>query len=81
MVNENLFLSLHSFIKCIVMNIKKIILSGCLLLSVWGEILAFCVPLPNRPDSLYLFSYSTTKNHCRDGLHFAWSGDGKRFNL
>lgn len=61
------------------MNIKKIILSSYLLLAVWGEVLAYCVPLPNRPDSLYLFSYSTTKNHCRNGLHFAWSGDGKRW--
>lgn len=31
----------------------------------------------NEPDSVYLFSYGTSKNGGRNGLHFAWSPDGK----
>jgi len=31
----------------------------------------------NEPDSVYLFSYATTKNAGHNGLHFAWSMDGK----
>jgi len=31
----------------------------------------------NQPDSVYLFSYATTKNAGHNGLHFAWSMDGK----
>ncbi len=27
------------------------------------------------PDSVYLFSYTTTKNSNKNGLHFAWSSD------
>lgn len=29
----------------------------------------------SKPDSVYLFAYSTTKNSHRNGLHFAWSQD------
>lgn len=29
----------------------------------------------NEPDSVYLFSYATTKNDNHNGLHFAWSRD------
>ncbi|SFH34425.1 alpha-L-arabinofuranosidase C-terminal domain-containing protein [Pedobacter insulae] len=28
-----------------------------------------------KPDSVYLFSYTTTKNGHRNGLHFAWSNN------
>lgn len=59
------------------MNVKKTFLFSFLLMSVWADVLAYC--LPNRPDSLFLFSYSTTKNRCRNGLHFAWSADGSRW--
>lgn len=31
----------------------------------------------NEPDSAYLFSYATTKNHGNNGLHYAWSVDRK----
>lgn len=31
--------------------------------------------LKNEPDSVYLFSYATTKNNNHNGLHFAWSRD------
>lgn len=33
----------------------------------------------NEPDSAYLFSYATTKNAGHNGLHFAWSMDGKEW--
>lgn len=32
-------------------------------------------PTTNEPDSVYLFSYATTKNSNTNGLHFAWSTD------
>jgi alpha-L-arabinofuranosidase len=32
-------------------------------------------PANNQPDSVYLFSYATTKNSNTNGLHFAWSTD------
>ena len=31
--------------------------------------------MQNEPDSVYLFSYATNKNHNHNGLHFAWSTD------
>lgn len=31
--------------------------------------------LANEPDTVYLFSYATTKNNGKNGLHFAWSRD------
>ena len=31
--------------------------------------------ISNQPDSVYLFSYATTKNSNTNGLHFAWSTD------
>lgn len=31
--------------------------------------------MTNQPDSVYLFSYATTKNSNTNGLHFAWSTD------
>ena len=33
----------------------------------------------SRPDSVYLFSYATTKNNNHNGLHFAWSTDKDRW--
>lgn len=30
----------------------------------------------SRPDSAYLFSYTTLSDEGRSGLHFAWSADG-----
>lgn len=41
-------------------------------------VLGSCLQLfANEPDSVYLFSYATTKNAGHNGLHFAWSMDGK----
>lgn len=37
--------------------------------------------LANEPDSVYLFSYATVKDKGHSGLHFAWSVDGKKWNL
>lgn len=36
-------------------------------------------PMTNEPDSVYLFSYATTKNSNTNGLHFAWSTDQKNW--
>ncbi len=35
----------------------------------------------NEPDSVYLVSYATLHDKGRSGLHFAWSADGKNWNL
>lgn len=35
--------------------------------------------LANEPDSVYLFSYATSKDGGRSGLHFAWSTDAKNW--
>ena len=42
---------------------------------------AFSAPVSraNEPDSVYLFSYTTTKNSNHNGLHFAWSRDRKEW--
>lgn len=37
--------------------------------------------LANQPDSLYLYTYGTSANGGRDGLHCAWSGNGKDWSL
>ena len=36
--------------------------------------------LNSKPDSIYLLSYSTTKNRGHNGLHYAWSHDGKSWH-
>ncbi|NLO69697.1 MAG: alpha-L-arabinofuranosidase [Porphyromonadaceae bacterium] len=36
--------------------------------------------LNSKPDSVYLLSYATTKNRGHNGLHYAWSHDGKSWN-
>ena len=36
--------------------------------------------LNSKPDSVYLLSYATTKNRGHNGLHYAWSHDGKCWN-
>jgi len=38
------------------------------------------LPMTNEPDSVYLFSYATTKNSNTNGLHFAWSTDQQNWN-
>lgn len=34
----------------------------------------------NDPDSVYLFSYASGKNNDHNGLHFAWSQDGRQWH-
>lgn len=36
-------------------------------------------PLPNVPDSVYVFAYNTGANEGRNGLHFAWSANRKQW--
>lgn len=55
---------------------KRLILSMLLMAATATGIKAG----ESRQDSLYLFSYATGKNNNTDGLHFAWSADGKRWN-
>jgi alpha-L-arabinofuranosidase len=35
----------------------------------------------NEPDSVYLFSYATSKNNNHNGLHFAWSRDRENWHI
>lgn len=36
--------------------------------------------MPNQPDSVYIFGYSTEKNDGRNGLHLAWSTNQQHWN-
>lgn len=46
----------------------------CLIVLLLGQTsLATVTSISNAPDSVYLFSYATTKNSNTNGLHFAWS--------
>ncbi|HSC36822.1 MAG TPA: hypothetical protein VLD19_03085, partial [Chitinophagaceae bacterium] len=55
---------------------KKIMLfTAVLLFALLQTAVAGYGPAGNEPDSVYLFSYATTKNKGKDGLHFAWSRD------
>lgn len=48
---------------------------------LFGVLLTLLFPaLANPPDSAYLFSYATTKNFNKNGLHFAWSIDGTNWH-
>ncbi len=47
-------------------------LAGALSMSA-GSLQA--APLPNVPDSVYIFSYNSGANGGRNGLHMAWSAD------
>ncbi|MFT4152222.1 alpha-L-arabinofuranosidase C-terminal domain-containing protein [Parafilimonas sp.] len=49
---------------------KKVLLSGVLIFSGF-RLYAQATP----PDSVYLFSYATTRDQGRSGLRFAWSTD------
>lgn len=44
-------------------------------LFLFQQTFAKALVLPNQPDSVYLFAYSTEKDGGRNGLHFAWSTD------
>lgn len=55
--------------------IRKIMLGALTLLAGTTGTMA----VENQPDSLLLFSYTTSKANNSTGLHFAWSIDGRRW--
>lgn len=59
---------------------KRTFLLLCLAVLLIGQTTFGSVtPISNQPDSVYLFSYATTKNSNTNGLHFAWSTDQKNW--
>ncbi|MBW8323334.1 MAG: carbohydrate binding domain-containing protein [Prolixibacteraceae bacterium] len=55
---------------------KRTFLLLCLTIMFIGQTTFGAVlPISDQPDSVYLFSYATTKNSNTNGLHFAWSTD------
>ncbi len=55
---------------------KRASLLLCLIVLLVGQtVLGAVIRMTNEPDSIYLFSYATTKNSNTNGLHFAWSTD------
>ncbi|MFY9152950.1 MAG: hypothetical protein WAO52_13100, partial [Prolixibacteraceae bacterium] len=55
---------------------KRIILFLCLIMLMFGKTTLSAVSqMPNQPDSVWLFSYSTEKSAGHSGLHLAWSTD------
>jgi len=56
---------------------KTFLLSCVILFSLVGTLQAGIL---NEPDSMFLFSYGTSKNDGRNGLHFAWSTDRKTWH-
>jgi len=61
------------------MNRTFLILSF-LLLYISQSLQAEVLPAGNQPDSVYLFSYATSKNSNTNGLHFAWSINQEDWN-
>jgi len=53
---------------------KRTSLLLCLIALLVGQTtFGSITQMTNQPDSVYLFSYSTTRNSNTNGLHFAWS--------
>jgi len=53
---------------------KRTFILLCLTVLLIGQnTFGAVTPISNQPDSVYLFSYATTKNSNTNGLHFAWS--------
>lgn len=52
-----------------------LLLLSLIALMVGQNVLGAVTRMTNEPDSVYLFSYATTKNSNTNGLHFAWSTD------
>lgn len=62
-------------------SIKRIaaaalILSACFVVPARSQVKG----LASQPDSAYLFSYATQKDHNHNGLHFAWSIDQENWH-
>lgn len=56
--------------------------TSCMLNKLIIYLLLLICSIPSQagePDSVYLFAYATEKNGGRNGLHFAWSNDGKNW--
>ncbi|WP_295124890.1 alpha-L-arabinofuranosidase C-terminal domain-containing protein [uncultured Chitinophaga sp.] len=51
-----------------------------MLLGLSAPLPLMAAALHNEPDSVYIFSYATAKNNHHNGLHFAWSRDGKQWS-
>ncbi len=63
---------------------KRVLKSKILnLISIFTAVFVFSgfalKPKTEKPDSVYLFAYSTLKNNGKNGLHFAWSTDQKNW--
>ena len=59
---------------------KKYFLLSLVVLLVNSTAFAVTTKMSNEPDSAWIFSYSTTKNAGRNGLHFAWSTDQENWH-
>lgn len=58
----------------------QVLLSAILFLLICPKGFSSTKEVINQPDSVYLFSYATTKDHNTRGLHFAWSIDQKSWH-
>jgi alpha-L-arabinofuranosidase len=59
---------------------KKILLLCCMMAGmIHAGFAGKGIPV-NEPDSVFLFSYATTKNNNHNGLHFAWSRDQQNWH-
>ncbi len=52
---------------------RTLILLSLIFLMFGQNSFGTVTPMTNQPDSVYLFSYATTKNSNTNGLHLAWS--------
>lgn len=61
---------------------KKFLLSYRILIVLFAVFISFAFGLKSKedkPDKVYLFAYSTSKDNGKNGLHFAWSTDQKNW--
>lgn len=58
---------------------KLTIVLSLLLVSFQQQVFAAVYESANVPDSVYLFSYTTTQDDGRSGLRFAWSADKEQW--
>lgn len=59
---------------------KKVTLFLLLLVSIIPILSAGVLSTNNEPQTAYIFTYSTGKNHDHNGLHVAWSIDRENFH-
>ena len=59
---------------------KKILFVMCLVALITAKsAFSYTKKFANEPDSVYLFSYGTSKNSHKNGLHIAWSRDKEKW--